>query len=70
MASGDREITDLEAKQIERILALPDGWMDREHLAMFGMSRVDYDIYSTISAKSERLSSDFWDFLPMAAKYT
>lgn len=65
MATGGREITDHEAQQIEKALALPDGWMDRDHLAMFDMSKVDYDIYSNLSAKPEAAKAGLLVFLTM-----
>ena len=63
MATGDREITDYEAKQIEIALALPDGWMDRDHLAMFGMSKLDYNIHSTIRIRPEAAKHGLLEFL-------
>jgi hypothetical protein len=63
MATGGREISDFEARQIERLLELPDGWMDRDNAAMFIMSKLDFDLYTAISGKSEQAKLGLLAFL-------
>jgi hypothetical protein len=63
MATGIKEITDYDARQIEKALELPDGWMDREHLAMLGMSKLDYDIYTNVSRRPEEAKAGLLTFL-------
>lgn len=63
MATGEREITDYDARQIERLLSLPDGWMDRDHMTMFGMSKVDYDIYACVQVRPDVAKAGLLAFL-------
>ncbi len=48
MATGDMEITDHDARSIERILKLPNGWLDRDNIELINMSGIDSDIYQAI----------------------
>jgi hypothetical protein len=63
MMSGDREISDYDARQIEKLLALPEGWMDRDNVAMLGMGKVDFDIYSRLSGKPDAAKAGMLAFL-------
>ena len=63
MATGDMEISDHDARRIEKILSLPDGWMDRDNTLMFSMSKVDFQIYSNLSSQSETAKEGLLNFL-------
>jgi hypothetical protein len=63
MMSGDREISDYDARRIEKLLALPDGWMDRDNLEMLAMGKVDFDIYSRLSGKPDAAKAEMLAFL-------
>jgi hypothetical protein len=49
MTSGERGIADSTAKQIENLLKLPSGWLDRDHFSMLHMTNLDYELYKIIS---------------------
>ena len=63
MATGDMEISDHDARRIEKILSLPDDWMDRDNTLMFSMSKVDFQIYSNLSSQSETAKEGLLNFL-------
>lgn len=53
MVTGDREISDHDARSIERLLSLPTGWMDRDNLAMLRLDRVDFDLCASLTRHSQ-----------------
>lgn len=63
MATGDMEISEHDARRIEQILSLPDGWMDRDNIPMLSMSKVDFKIYSHISSQSQTAKDGLLAFL-------
>lgn len=63
MATGEKEISDYNARQIEKVLALPDGWMDRDNVAMLDMEKVDFEIYSRMSGKPDSAKIGLLAFL-------
>lgn len=48
MATGDMAIGDHEAREIERILTLPVGWMDRDNTAMLAMTPTEFELYQLV----------------------
>lgn len=63
MATGDMEISEYDARRIEQILSLPDGWMDRDNIPMLSMSKVDFKIYSHLSSQSQTAKDGLLAFL-------
>jgi hypothetical protein len=63
MATGDREISDNDARQIEKILSLPYGWMDRDNISMLSMSEVDFKIYAHLNSQSQSAKNGLLAFL-------
>lgn len=63
MATGDMEISDHDARIIEQLLSLPDGWMDRDNILMLSMSKVDFNIYSYLITKSQSAKDGLLAFL-------
>lgn len=63
MATGDMEISDNQARKIERIMSLPNGWMDRENLSMLLMKEADFKIYTRIKEKTETAKNGLLAFL-------
>lgn len=53
MATGDMEITDHYARSIEKILKLPNGWLDRDNIELVNMSGIDSDLYQAITVLSD-----------------
>lgn len=68
MARGEMEIIDYDARKIEKVLGLPDGWMDRDNLALLNMSKVDFAIYSCLRGQSETAKEGLVGFLMAATK--
>lgn len=67
MATGEREITNYDARQIEKLLSLPEGWMDRDNHAMLGMSKVDYEIYASVKGRPDAAKAGLLAFLAVPA---
>lgn len=63
MATGDMEISDHNARQIEKTLSLPDGWMDRDNVSILSMSKVDFKIYSHLNSQSQIAKDGLLAFL-------
>ena len=53
MATGDMEISDHDARNIESALKMSTGWLDRDNLALINMSAIDSDIYQASMALTE-----------------
>ena len=49
MATGQKEISDYQARRIEELLELPRGWMDRNHEVVHQMSLLLYEIWTSVS---------------------
>ncbi|MDP1682979.1 MAG: hypothetical protein Q8L39_14555 [Burkholderiales bacterium] len=63
MATGDMAISDYDARQIEKILSLPDGWMDRDNIALLSMSDVDFKINTRLSSQPQTAKDGLLIFL-------
>jgi hypothetical protein len=63
MICQEREISDLMAREIERELKLPEGWMDRENIAILDMRDVDYALYKDISTLPDERKRGLLTFL-------
>ncbi len=48
MARGKRPIDDLDAQQIEHLLKLPSGWLDRDHELIFALSNEDHALWEIL----------------------
>jgi hypothetical protein len=59
----EREISDFMAREIERELKLPKGWMDRENNAILNMRDVDYTLYKKLSTLPDERKEGLLAFL-------
>jgi hypothetical protein len=53
MATGDMEITDHMARNIELTLNMPVGWLDRDNLSLINMSALDSELCQAASSLSD-----------------
>lgn len=67
MATGEKEISDGDARRIENVLVLPDGWIDRDNIAMLGMGKLDFELYSRLRGESEEAKAGLLAFLSLTA---
>ncbi len=63
MIHGQKEITDHTAREIERVLKLQQGWMDRDNLGLVRMSNLDYQIQAAMKLASDERKSGLLRFL-------
>ena len=63
MATGDMQISDIDARQIEKELALPEGWMDRDNIELLAMSVTEFKIYSCLNNQPEIAKDGLLNFL-------
>ena len=52
MIRGQREISDRDARKIEALLKIEDGWMDRDNLQVIKMPDIDYKLFMAVSSIS------------------
>lgn len=53
MATGDREISDQEARSIEKYAELPADWLDRDNIAILKMTSTESQIHQMVKALPE-----------------
>ena len=63
MARGIREISDYTAKNIEKELALPEQWMDRDHIKKLRMSLLDWKIHEQLTSLPESAKKNLLAFI-------
>ncbi len=49
MATGDMEIGDRKARNVEKTLELPVGWMDRDNVALLKMTPTEFEIHRLVA---------------------
>jgi len=67
MATGDMAISDYDARQIEKTLSLPDGWMDRDNIALLSMGKADFKIHCFLSNQPQTAKDGLLAFLESSA---
>lgn len=63
MATGDMDISDPMAREIERAFSLPERWLDRENENILVMSKEDYELVSLLSGFSQDAKNSLIQFL-------
>ncbi|TNC80196.1 MAG: hypothetical protein C9356_14815 [Oleiphilus sp.] len=63
MATGDKPISDETAREIERSLSLPNGWLDRDNEQIIRMANPDYELLVSIRDKSEAAKKSLARFI-------
>ena len=53
MATGDMEISDHIARNIELTLNMPAGWLDRDNLSLINMSALDSELCQVAKSLSD-----------------
>jgi hypothetical protein len=49
MATGDMDISDRKARSIELALKLPEGWLDRDNIALLRMASSEYELHKILA---------------------
>jgi hypothetical protein len=52
MTTGDMEISDYQAREIEKTLQLPSGWMDRDNAQLLKIDETEFKILSLLTDQS------------------
>jgi hypothetical protein len=72
MATGQRPIGDVCAKNIERAVGLPPGWLDRDNERVLTMNSADYQLFQLASGLSktskEAVVNFFVNYVPPVDK--
>lgn len=67
MATGEREISDHDARSIEALLSLPAGWIDRDNIAMLNMGSADFELCTSLTRHSQHAKEALLMFLVATA---
>lgn len=63
MATGDMEVTDKKARQIEKVFDLPAGWLDRDNIALLKINALDFDIHKIVLGYSDDAKNGLLAFI-------
>lgn len=68
MATGDMEISDEMASQIESTLNLPSGWLDRDNVGLINICALDFDIQRLVGGYSVEAKKGLLAFISAQSK--
>lgn len=68
MATGDMEISDHQAREIEITLQLPCGWMDRDNIQLLKIEATEFNILSHITTQPQFAKDGLLSFLSASTK--
>jgi hypothetical protein len=63
MATGDMEISDRKARSIEKELSLPNGWMDRDNIAVLKTPAEDMAVLASLAHLTPQAKTNLAKFL-------
>jgi hypothetical protein len=63
MATGDMDISDQMARDIESELDMPMGWLDRDNIDVIGMDKLEYEAWQAMKSLSNESKSAMLAFL-------
>jgi len=63
MATGDMDISDQMARDIESELDMPIGWLDRDNIDVIGMDKLEYEAWQAMKSLSNESKSALLVFL-------
>ena len=68
MATGDMDMTDSMARNIESTLKYPSGWLDRENKAILKLEHIDYEIIMVLKNASLDSKKGLLQFISQYSK--
>jgi len=68
MAYGEIEISDIQARKIEKTLQLPCGWMDRDNIQLLKIEETEFKILSQLTTQPQLAKDGLLSFLSALTK--
>lgn len=69
MGQGKKAITDVMARDIEQMLGVPCGWMDRNNEGLIRLTALDHELFKQVSLLSDEAKKSLFEFISHSCRF-